>query len=100
VNTGGGEKYATLIKEHDHMVVCNTTLGMEDGDPAVPIGASCTFHRLNAEHVLPEMLDSLFEPTATDQDSHGGGFTTLTLQVCAIPIFIPIPLSPPQTKSR
>ena len=90
--TGGGEKYATLIKEHDHMVVCNTTVGMQDGDPATPIGASCTFHRLNAEHVMPEMLDTLFEASATDEDAHAGGFSTLTLQVRVLsPVACPYP---------
>jgi len=90
--TGGGEKYATLIKEHDHMVVCNTTVGMQDGDPATPIGASCTFHRLNAEHVMPEMLDTLFEASATDEDAHAGGFSTLTLQVRVCCPLLPVPI--------
>ena len=80
------------------MVVCNTTVGMQDGDPATPIGASCTFHRLNAEHVMPEMLDTLFEASATDEDAHAGGFSTLTLQVrvCCplLPVPIPIPTPP------
>ena len=77
------------------MVVCNTTVGMQDGDPATPIGASCTFHRLNAEHVMPEMLDTLFEASATDEDAHAGGFSTLTLQVRVLsPVAYPCPYPP------
>ena len=58
---GGGEKYATLINEHDHLVTCNSSMD-EDADAededstGAPNAASCTFHRLSDDHVLPEMV--------------------------------------------